>query len=103
MIAPEITRRLIEKFAPAAPYLRDERLDQLTERETEVLTLLARGMSNAAIARALVVGEATIKTHVSRVLSKLGLTSRTQAVVLAYESGLVVAGSPPPGGTVTEG
>ena len=103
MIAPDITRRLIEKFAPRTPSPRDPRLEQLTERETDVLMLLARGMSNAEIAAALVVGEATVKTHVSRVLFKLALTSRTQAVVLAYESGLVVAGPPAARGPVTEG
>jgi DNA-binding NarL/FixJ family response regulator len=94
LLAPAVTRRLVERFArPAAA--RPAELDTLTPRETDVLVLLARGLSNADIARTLFVGEATVKTHLSRVLAKLGLTSRTQAVVYAYESGLVEAGRTP--------
>jgi DNA-binding NarL/FixJ family response regulator len=91
MLAPTITRRLISEFArmrPRPPVGRDE-LAALTPRETEVLGLLAQGLSNSEIATRLVVGEETVKTHVSRVLNKLGIRDRTQAVVAAYESGLV--------------
>jgi len=94
LLAPGVTRRLIAEFArlgaPRGPSRRQ--LDELTERETEVLALVARGMSNAEIAGRLVVAEQTIKTHVSRILMKLGLRDRTQAVVLAYETGLVQPG-----------
>jgi DNA-binding NarL/FixJ family response regulator len=94
LLAPGITRRLIAEFArlgaPRAP--QRKQLDGLTERESEVLTLVARGMSNAEIADQLVVAEQTVKTHVSRILMKLGLRDRTQAVVLAYETGLVHPG-----------
>ncbi|MFC1227562.1 MULTISPECIES: response regulator [Streptomyces] len=92
LLAPGITRRLIAEFArledrPRAP-LR-ERVGALTERETEVLGLIAQGLSNAEIAGRLVVAEQTVKTHVGRILVKLGLRDRTQAAVFAYESGLV--------------
>jgi DNA-binding NarL/FixJ family response regulator len=92
LLAPTVTRRLITEFArqrprPARP---STRLAALTPRETEVLRLIAEGLSNPEIARRLSVSEETVKTHVSRVLSKLGLRDRTQAVVMAYESGLVV-------------
>jgi DNA-binding NarL/FixJ family response regulator len=94
LLAPGVTRRLIAEFArlgaPRGPSRRQ--LEDLTERETEVLALVARGMSNAEIAGRLVVAEQTIKTHVSRILMKLGLRDRTQAVVLAYETGLVQPG-----------
>jgi len=94
LLAPGVTKRLIAEFArlgaPRGPSRRQ--LDELTERETEVLALIARGMSNAEIAGRLVVAEQTIKTHVSRILMKLGLRDRTQAVVLAYETGLVQPG-----------
>ncbi len=87
LLAPSITRRLIDEFVGqrrAVPGL-----DLLTPRELDVLRLMARGLSNAEIAEQLNVGEATVKTHVARVLMKLGIRDRVQAVVLAYESGLV--------------
>ncbi|OEJ37649.1 DNA-binding response regulator [Streptomyces agglomeratus] len=92
LLAPNITKRLIAEFsrltdAPRAP-LKD-RVGDLTERETEVLSLIAQGLSNAEIAVRLVVAEQTVKTHVSRILVKLGLRDRTQAAVFAYETGLV--------------
>jgi DNA-binding NarL/FixJ family response regulator len=93
LIAPSVTRRLIEEFArrpqrPAAPH----GLDELTEREREVLVLMARGRSNAEIATDLFVAETTVKTHVGHILAKLRLRDRVQAVVVAYESGLVHPG-----------
>ena len=95
LLAPGVTRRLIAEFArlgaPRTPGRKQ--IEGLTERESEVLTLIARGLSNAEIASRLVVAEQTIKTHVSRILMKLGLRDRTQAVVLAYETGLVHPGS----------
>src|SRR5688572_21881836 len=95
LLAPAVTRRLIAEFARLRP--RPTRgavpLDALTPRETEVLRLIAAGLSNVEIAARLTVGEETVKTHVSRVLGKLGLRDRAQAVVTAYESGLVVPGS----------
>jgi DNA-binding NarL/FixJ family response regulator len=93
LLAPAITRRLVERFTAAARPLDagpSERLAELTARELEVLRLIARGRSNAEIAAELVLGENTIKTHVSRVFAKLGLRDRAQAVVIAYETGLVV-------------
>ena len=94
LLAPEVTRRLIEEFAhrptPPAPI---GGLDELTDREREVLVLMARGLSNAEIAASLFVAETTVKTHVGRVLHKLRLRDRAQAVVAAYESGLVHPGS----------
>jgi DNA-binding NarL/FixJ family response regulator len=90
LLGPEITRRLIEDFirGPEPDSLPTE-LGDLTDREREVLVLIARGLSNAEIAKQLYLGETTIKTHVTRILAKLGLRDRVQAVVLAYESGLV--------------
>jgi DNA-binding NarL/FixJ family response regulator len=93
LLAPSVTRRIIEQFArrPVRPEL-GARLEALTQREREVLVMLARGNSNAELAAALFVSEGTIKTHVSNLLAKLGLRDRVQAVVLAYESGLVTPG-----------
>jgi DNA-binding NarL/FixJ family response regulator len=97
LLAPSITRRLVERFAPApaAPHKVRADLSELTPRELEVLRLLARGLSNAELATELVLSEATVKTHVARILGKLGLRDRVQAVVLAYESGLVSPGTDP--------
>ncbi|MEM8923126.1 MAG: response regulator transcription factor [Actinomycetota bacterium] len=93
LLDPTVTGRVIDSFAGAGPKVaRSDRLDELTEREREVLSQVAQGLSNAEIAEALVVGEATVKTHVSSVLSKLGLRDRVQAVVFAYEHGLVRPG-----------
>ena len=93
-LAPAIVQRMVEEFVrrPAPGRMRPDTLDELTERELDVLKLLARGLSNAEIATALFLSEATIRTHVSRVLTKLQLRDRTQAVVLAYESGLIQPG-----------
>jgi DNA-binding NarL/FixJ family response regulator len=91
LLAPTVTRRLIGEFARLRPRPhRPAPLTVLTQRETEVLRLIAEGLSNPEIADRLVVSEETVKTHVSRVLGKLGLRDRTQAVIMAYESGLVV-------------
>jgi DNA-binding NarL/FixJ family response regulator len=100
LLAPGVTRRLISEFAhtspesePAsspAPAMKARSLESLTKRETEVLQLVAHGLSNPEIAARLYVSEETVKTHMSRVLSKLGLRDRTQAVIAAYESGLVI-------------
>jgi DNA-binding NarL/FixJ family response regulator len=91
LLAPSITRRLVERFAPrpAPAGAAGTDLSALTPREREVLGLVARGMSNAELAAALTLSEATVKTHVARILTKLGLRDRVQAVVLAYETGLV--------------
>jgi DNA-binding NarL/FixJ family response regulator len=94
LLAPSITRRVIEEYSQRPPSRRnDAELELLTERELEVLRLLATGKSNAELATHLFLGEGTIKTHVSHVLSKLGLRDRVQAVVFAYESGLVEPGN----------
>jgi len=96
LIAPSVTRRLIEEFArqPANTPSAAAALEQLTERETEVMHLVAKGMSNAEIAQTLIVSHATVKTHVSRLLTKLDARDRAQLVMLAYETGLVLPGSP---------
>jgi DNA-binding NarL/FixJ family response regulator len=98
LLAPSVTRRLIEEFArigTSARRARPAELDELTPRELEVLRLVARGMSNGEIAEELVLSDTTVKTHVTHVLGKLGLRDRVQAVVLAYESGLVQPGQRP--------
>lgn len=96
LLAPAITRRLIEQFvARPLPGTQLHRLRELTSREQEVLGQIARGHSNADIAKTLFLSEATVKTHVSRILTKLGLRDRAQAVVVAYESGLIHAGQHP--------
>jgi DNA-binding NarL/FixJ family response regulator len=92
LLAPSITRRLIEEFVAREPNVSSRPPDILTARELEVLRLLAAGMSNAEIAQRLVVELSTVKTHVNRMLSKLDLRDRTQAVVYAYETGLVLRG-----------
>ncbi|MFD8598810.1 response regulator [Kitasatospora sp. NPDC059646] len=95
LLAPSVTRRLIADFAKSRPAPRRDprlRLNGLTPRETEVLELIARGLSNQEIAAHLVLAEQTVKTHIGRILAKLGLRDRAQAVVLAYESGLVQPG-----------
>ena len=105
LLAPTITRRLVERFArrdeTRAAIHRD--LSELTPRELEVLRLLATGLSNAELADRLSLSQTTVKTHVARILSKLGLRDRVQAVVLAYETGLITPGSPtdPPPGSPT--
>jgi DNA-binding NarL/FixJ family response regulator len=101
LLAPVVTRRVIDAFvtraAPTSPARVDESLGALTPRELEVLGLIARGLSNSDIAERLYVSEGTTKTHVSNLLTKLGLRDRVQAVVYAYEVGLVVPGQAPPG------
>ena len=96
LLAPAITKRLVERYVrvpPPGSAAGRERLRDLTEREREVLGLIARGLSNAEIASQLFLSEATVKTHVTRILSKLDLRDRVQAVVLAYETGLVEPGA----------
>ena len=96
LVAPSITRRLIEHFAAAAPSAPPPQpppqLEELTPREREVLGLIAQGMNNAELAEHLVLSEKTVKTHVGRILWKLGLRDRVQAVILAYEAGIVRPG-----------
>jgi DNA-binding NarL/FixJ family response regulator len=93
LLAPSVTRRLIAEFAARRTHpLRSDRLTTLTPRELDVLRLIARGLSNAEIAASLVVAEQTVKTHVGHILTKLDLRDRVQAVVVAYESGLVTPG-----------
>jgi DNA-binding NarL/FixJ family response regulator len=92
LLAPSITRRLVERYAGARAAIPPPGIDELTAREREVLVLIARGRSNAEIAAELVVSMPTVKTHVGRIFLKLGLRDRAQAVVAAYEAGLVRAG-----------
>ncbi|HMK11956.1 MAG TPA: response regulator transcription factor [Acidimicrobiales bacterium] len=93
LLAAEITRRLVDDYvARGAPTSHEAELARLTEREREVLTLIGKGSTNAEIATQLFLGEATVKTHVNRIFAKLGVRDRTQAVILAYESGLVRPG-----------
>ncbi|GAA3922249.1 response regulator transcription factor [Streptomyces gulbargensis] len=98
LLAPSVTRRLIADFAASRPAPRRDatalRLNGLTPRETEVLELIARGLSNQEIAARLVLAEQTVKTHIGRVLAKLDLRDRAQAVIFAYESGLITPGAP---------
>jgi DNA-binding NarL/FixJ family response regulator len=90
LLAPSVTRRVVDAFASAVPRPKEpERLDRLTEREREVLALIARGLSNDELAERLIVSPLTAKTHVSRILTKLGARDRAQLVVIAYETGLV--------------
>jgi DNA-binding NarL/FixJ family response regulator len=95
LLAPSITRRLIEEFAKNQPVERatPKEVEELTAREMEVFKLIARGMSNAEVAAELIVSETTVKTHVARILMKLHLRDRVQAVVYAYESGLIQPGA----------
>ncbi|MFC5953212.1 response regulator [Streptomyces pratens] len=96
VVAPSTTRRLLDRFAPMLPSTtaqpQHKELERLTGREREVMVLVAQGLSNGEIAARLVLSEATVKTHVGRILTKLGLRDRVQVVVLAYETGLVRAG-----------
>ncbi|MGY0068877.1 response regulator [Streptomyces sp. QTS137] len=96
VVAPSTTRRLLDRFAPMLPSATEQpqhkELERLTGREREVMVLVAQGLSNGEIAARLVLSEATVKTHVGRILTKLGLRDRVQVVVLAYETGLVRAG-----------
>jgi DNA-binding NarL/FixJ family response regulator len=95
LLAPSVTRRLLDRFARSLPGREPApaALSSLTEREVEVLRLLASGMSNAELAEHLLVSEATVKSHISNILRKLGVRDRVQAVILAYEAGLVLPGS----------
>jgi DNA-binding NarL/FixJ family response regulator len=97
LLSPSVTSRVIERMSgqPAPDAERDARLDELTPREREVLALVARGMSNGEIAAALVIEESTVKTHIKRILGKLGARDRVQAVIFAYETGLAQPGSNP--------
>jgi DNA-binding NarL/FixJ family response regulator len=99
LLSPSVTSRVIERMAgqPPPDALQDPRLDELTPRETEVLELVARGFSNGEIGETLVIEESTVKTHLKRILAKLGVRDRVQAVIFAYESGLAQPGSGGPG------
>ncbi len=95
LASPSVTRRLIERFvdAPGPTFKPAPQLEELTAREREVLELIARGLSNTELAQRLYLSEKTVKTHVSRILMKLGIRDRVQAVIVAYEAGIVVAGN----------
>jgi DNA-binding NarL/FixJ family response regulator len=96
LLAPAVTRSVIEEFSrrqTTAPHLLPPALDELTPREREVLDLLSRGLSNPEICKQLVISDATAKTHVARILQKLGLRDRVQAVIYAYETGLISPGT----------
>jgi DNA-binding NarL/FixJ family response regulator len=93
LFSPGVTRRLIERFAELGETAPPPELGELSAREIEVLTLVARGLTNAELANELVLSEHTVKTHVARILQKLSLRDRTQAVIVAYESGLVRTGA----------
>lgn len=93
LLAPSVTRRIIEEFSRHVPVALSPKLERLTDREHEVLLLIGRGLSNPEIGERLFVGEATVKSHVSAILTKLGLRDRVQAVVFAYEAGLIRPGS----------
>ena len=99
LLSPSVTRRVIDRMAalPSGEALLDRRLDELTARERDVLEQIARGLSNAEIAHVLVIEESTVKTHVKRILMKLGLRDRVQAVIFAYESGVTRPGASPTG------
>jgi DNA-binding NarL/FixJ family response regulator len=100
LLSPSVTRTVVDRMArqhPSAAGANDHRLEELTPREREVLELLARGLSNAEIARALVIEDSTVKTHVKRILMKLRLRDRVHAVIFAYESGLTQPGPKPAG------
>ncbi|WP_166347504.1 response regulator [Phytoactinopolyspora limicola] len=101
LLSPEVTRRVIARFSTPGPAVQPRRPPELTDREFEVLVLLARGATNAEIAGELYLGETTVKTHVSRVLMKLGLRDRTQAVIYAYENGVVAPNGPSRDGSET--
>jgi DNA-binding NarL/FixJ family response regulator len=98
LLAPAVTRMVVERYLTSADTKQSKRwmLDQLTPREVEVMTWMARGLSNRQIADQLVLGETTVKTHVARILTKLAVRDRAQVVIAAYESGLVVAGDTEP-------
>jgi DNA-binding NarL/FixJ family response regulator len=97
LLSPAITKRVIEQFARIPQPAPRRELDELTERELDVFRLIARGLSNAEIARDLFISDTTVKTHITHILQKLDLRDRVQAVVLAYESGLFEANAPRPG------
>jgi len=95
LLSPSVTRRVIERMAlaPSLGEPDEDRLEELTDRESEVLELIARGCTNAEIAGELVIEESTVKTHVKRILMKLGLRDRVQAVIFAYENGVIRPGT----------